>query len=62
MHFQMTIKWKAWLVGLAALGLSGCGGSGGSTDVIGYFSTGQVKAQSASGTVGFYAASASAIF
>ena len=28
MHFQMTSKWKAWLVGLAALGLIGCGGSG----------------------------------
>ena len=57
MRFQMTTKWKSWLIGLAALGLSGCGGSGGSTDVIGFFSTGQVKAQSASGTVGFYAAS-----
>jgi len=57
MRFQMTTKWKSWLIGLAALGLSGCGGSGGSTDVIGFFSTGQVKAQSGSSTVGFYAAS-----
>ena len=57
MRFQMTTKWKAWLIGLAALGLSGCGGSGGSTDVVGFFSTGQVKAQSGSSTVGFYAAS-----
>ena len=57
MRFQMINKWKSWLIGFAALVLSACGGSGSSNDVLGFFSTGQVKSQAGSNTVGFYAAS-----
>lgn len=57
MRFQKTIAWKTWLLGFATLALSGCGGSGSSNDVLGFFSTGQVKSQAGSNTVGTYAAS-----
>jgi hypothetical protein len=51
MPIQITNHWKTWLIGFATLGLSACGGNGNSNDVLGYFSTGQVKSQTGNSTV-----------